>query len=360
MVAGLITAGAMAALPAAASAATKYISPMGSDTAACTSVAPCKSFDRGYRQAAPGDVVEMAGGTYGGQTIPAIAGRALPAVEFRPAIGASVTVSGSLSIDGNHVTVRNVTTPFVNFDAGSTQVIGAKIVNVNTGGMWISNARDLVVQGGSIGPRNNDATVKIGSSPMSYNVTFDGVDFHDATATDASVHTECLWAGDVQGLTVKNSLFRNCAYFGLFITHYLGTEPKNVLIENNIFEHTMQSSGQPAIYSMMVAEHLTRMENFTFRNNTFEAEVALGPSTVINTKMVGNIGVAASCKSGVTYAYNVWTNRACSSTDLHAPNAKQFFVNPGAHDWRLTSGSPAIDKASPTDYTITRPRRCHA
>ena len=68
------------------------------------------------------------------------------------------------------MTVRNVTTPFVNVDAGSTQVTGAKIANVITGGMWISNARDLVVQGGSIGPRNNDATVKIGSSPMSYNI----------------------------------------------------------------------------------------------------------------------------------------------------------------------------------------------
>ena len=80
------------------------------------------------------------------------------------------------------------------------------------------------MQGGSIGPRNNDATVKVGSSPMSYNVTFDGVDFHDSTATDSAVHTECLWAGDVQGLTVKNSLFRNCAYFGLFVTHLSGTD----------------------------------------------------------------------------------------------------------------------------------------
>ena len=129
---------------------------------------------------------------------------------------------------------------------------------------------------------------------MSYNMTFDGVDFHDSTATDAAVHTECVWAGDVQGLTVKNSLFRNCAYFGLFLTHYLGTDPKNVVIENNVFEHTKQWNGQDAPYSMMVAGHITKMDGFTFRNNTFETEVGIEPTNLVNTKMVGNIGVAAT------------------------------------------------------------------
>ena len=300
-----------------------------------------------------GDVVEMAGGTYGGQTIPVVAGRSLPAVDFRPAMGATVTLTGDLSIDGNYVNVRDIKTPFVNVDAGSTQVTGATTTNVVTGGMWISNARDLTVKGGSIGPRNNDATVKIGSSPMSYNTTFDGVDFHDSTATDASVHTECLWAGDVQGLTIKNSLFRNCAYFGLFLTHYLGNEPKDILIENTVFEHTKQSSGQDAPYSMMIADYMTRLENYTLRNNTFESEVSIGQGSPVNFKMVGNIGIAASCKGGVAYSYNVWTSRTCSSTDLQASNVKSFFANPGAHDWRLTSGSPAINRASPTDYTTT-------
>ena len=105
-----------------------------------------------------------------------------------------------------------------------------------------------------------------------------------------------------------DAMFKQSAYFGLFLTHYMGNEPKNVLIENNMFETTKQSNGQDAPYSMMVADYMTRLENYTFRNNTFESEVSIGQGTPVNIKIVGNIGVAASCKGGVTYSYNVWTS----------------------------------------------------
>ena len=46
-----------------------YVSAQGSDGAPCTQARPCLSFDRAYRIAAAGQVVEVAGGTYGTQTI---------------------------------------------------------------------------------------------------------------------------------------------------------------------------------------------------------------------------------------------------------------------------------------------------
>ena len=95
------------------------------------------------------------------------------------------------------------------------------------------------------------------------------------------------------------------------------------------------------------------MDTFTFRNNTFESEVALESASVVNSKMVGNIGIAATCKSGVAYSYNVWTQRTCGSTDRQASNVKSYFQNPAAHDWRLKAGSPAIDRATRT--TTRRP-----
>ena len=55
----------------------------------------------------------------------------------------------------------------------------------------------------------------------------------------------------------------------------------------------------------------------------------------------------------MTYSYNVWTQRTCGSTDRQASNASSFFHNPGAHDWRLKAGSPAIDRGNPTDYPAT-------
>jgi hypothetical protein len=48
---------------------TLYVSPVGSDAGPCTRAAPCAGFDRAYRQAKPGDTVEVGCGTYSSQAI---------------------------------------------------------------------------------------------------------------------------------------------------------------------------------------------------------------------------------------------------------------------------------------------------
>src|SRR5512144_2175179 len=65
---------------AAPAGATVYLAPSGSDSAPCTAAAPCRSMDRGYRVAPAGTDVEMAGGSYGSQTLGS-----------EPAKGANVT-----------------------------------------------------------------------------------------------------------------------------------------------------------------------------------------------------------------------------------------------------------------------------
>ena len=47
-----------------------FVSPGGSDSAACTSAAPCRSLARGYAVAASGDVIGVAAGIYPSQTVP--------------------------------------------------------------------------------------------------------------------------------------------------------------------------------------------------------------------------------------------------------------------------------------------------
>lgn len=61
--------GAVATLAAAAPAqgATLRVSTSGSDSNNCTASAPCASFQRAYAVASNGAVVEVAGGSYGGQ-----------------------------------------------------------------------------------------------------------------------------------------------------------------------------------------------------------------------------------------------------------------------------------------------------
>src|SRR5687768_17674383 len=63
-----------------------HIGPGGSDSNPCTAQRPCRSFDRAYRVASPGQVVEVAGGTYPGQGVRVDAAKSSSSdVVFRPA-----------------------------------------------------------------------------------------------------------------------------------------------------------------------------------------------------------------------------------------------------------------------------------
>src|SRR6478672_7407034 len=54
---------------------TLFVSPNGSPGGSCGHSAPCNNFDRAYHVARPGDVVEVAGGTYPQQNIRADASK---------------------------------------------------------------------------------------------------------------------------------------------------------------------------------------------------------------------------------------------------------------------------------------------
>src|SRR4026209_1899566 len=57
------------ASPSAPGRAAVFLSPHGSDSGSCTRRSPCRSFDRGYHVASPGQIVEAAAGSYGTQTL---------------------------------------------------------------------------------------------------------------------------------------------------------------------------------------------------------------------------------------------------------------------------------------------------
>ena len=337
------------ALPTAASAATRYVAPGAADSGTCAA-APCGSFSYAYRQAQPGEVVQVAAGTYPGQSVPNVAGRSAAApVTFVPAPGAAVSLGGFDMAGGGGVVVSGIRT-------GSLDIVDVENVLVAGGSgttIWLNNVRNVTIRGGSYGNKTDKQPVMVGAHPESHNVTFDGVEFHDAIATAPDVHTECLMANNVQGLTIKNSLFRNCAYFGVLISSCCGGQlpPRDVLLESNVFENTYQWNGQEAPCSMMIGG--VRIENLTFRNNTFETPLCFSNTIHANTRFVGNLGASGTCASGVTYVNNVWQSRTCSASDRQASGLMNDFVNPAGHDWHLKDGAAAIDKASPTEYPAT-------
>ena len=314
---------------------------------------PCRSFGHAYAVSSPGDVVELAGGSYGPQWVPEVAGRVGPVVEFRPAAGAVVSLD-SLSIAGDWVRVRDLgVSGRLSVAAVGDGVWDVRVASVRARTLWLQNAHRVAFVGGGFGGNVDGPTVQIAGEPASTDLSFDGVDFHDAVATNSTVHMECIWAGGVQGFTVRNSVFRNCAYFNIFFTRLNGPDPKDVLLENNVFEVTKQWNGQNAPYAINVANWLSRAENFVFRNNVFGGDVAIQPATIVNMRLVGNVGRIASCKSGVSYSHNVFTSASCSASDQRISDAMSQFVDPAAHDWRLRAGAAAIDAGDPADHPAT-------
>ena len=344
----LVALGTSWLTPGDAWAANRYLSAAGSDSGSCASPgAACRSFGYAYRQAAPGDVVEVAAGSYPAQDIPKVAGRGGPAVAFRAA-GGAVSLA-DLQIHGDHVSIQGVSSSGVDVDHGSG-VRDVTVIGVRAQQVWLENAHDVRFLGGSYGDNRDHPTMQISGAPASTNILIDGVDFHDAVASNSSVHMECIWAGGVQGFTVRNSIFRNCAHFDIFFTRLNGPDPRDVLLENNVFEMTKVAGGQNAYYSINVANWLSRVDNFTFRNNTFGADVVIQPSALSGVKMVGNVGPIASCKGGVQYSHNVFTKAKCSATDKQVAGAMSQFVDPAAHDWHLRPGAAAINAGDPNDH----------
>lgn len=345
----MVAASAVAALclPSAARAETRYVAPTGSDQAACTAMAPCATFERAYRQAAPGDAVEIAGGGYGHQTIPSL-GRAAPRITFRPALGAAVTVTG-LDVTADHVTVRDVTSQGYMAVEGRTEdtVDDLQLYNVHAAKHWLAGSRDFLWKGGSIGPSHDDKASMIAGTPTSYRATYDGVLWHDATRSNASVHTECLMALGVQGLTIRNSRFVNCAVFNILISKLDGDpDPRDVLIENTVFGETKDVGDKAAYHALMTGA--LPWNGFVLRNNVWEQTPAF-QGTFTNARISSNLGPMSVCQAGIAYSHNVFTDRRCGASDVQDARVMSQFVAPDAGDFRLLPGATAIDRGDPLD-----------
>jgi hypothetical protein len=332
------------AVPAAASA-DKFVSAGGSGSA-CTAPAPCGSFDAAYRAAAPGEVVQVAAGTYGSQQIPSGVAKTAPAVVFQPA-GGAVTI-GALNVSGSHIDVHDIATGFVDIESAASDVT---VRNGRGTGIFIGGgSRDIAFYGGSYGDGDpNFAPVKVQGTPAPNGITFDGVVFHDAVRTQESAHLECLYAADVQNFTVRNSQFRNCAIMDLFITKLSGVDPRGITIENNFFDRTGSHSSalSKGYYALYFNEVINTLADLVVRYNSFYDPISFSSQTFSNARVVANVGPQTACGSGITFRYNVWTSKTCSATDKQAASG---FVDPANYDFHLAATSPALLAGDPTEF----------
>ncbi len=345
----------------AVSPAARFVSPGGSDSGQCTRAKACRSFNRAFQVARPGDVVEVAGGNYPEQTISRARRSGPTDVVFRASAGAKVMVTGEVFIDGSHLELRGM-----RFDEGWQVRQGADDVtfrNISSGHLFIFSASNVRVLGGDIGPgRGRDydsiiSTARAGAPPPT-NIVIDGVRFHDWARPEGSDdHTECLQVGSGVRVAIRNSRFDRCATHDIFIRSWgslNGAEHplRDWTIENNYFGETLD--GYWSIYVAQGADAGQPCENFLVRNNTalqnMRIDCPVGGEQGIRVE--SNIQVSMSrgeCNSrGARWNFNVYTSgRRCGPDDRVG---QIRLVDPGALDLRLRPGSAAIDRGNPNSF----------
>ncbi|MDA0182419.1 LamG domain-containing protein [Solirubrobacter phytolaccae] len=349
--------------PASAHAATWYVSPSGSGTA-CTSGTPCGSFSAAYAAASPGDVVEVAAGSYGFQSTPE-GTRSGPPVVFRES-GGDVEVS-ALDAGGDWTTFQGfeITTGGVGVVStiANNKAIGNRFEDVRmVGGLYLQNTDQTAIIGGEICCRADTKVInmagQIGGDPANTantDVLIDGTDIHTATRTSGSVHTECAFLIAVQGMTIRNTHWWNCAVYNFGIGK-IGSDlcPSDILIENSVFEASddITVGGKQGYYAGYVQSCGVDVQ---FRNNAFEQGLELDPTASPEPLVTGNLLYQGFNCNDATFVHNTMVRGggACSGGDDHdnvsiASLADQW-IDPANDDYRLKPTSPAIDAADPSD-----------
>jgi hypothetical protein len=342
-----------------ASAATRrptvFVGPNGSAFGPCTRARPCRSLNRAYHVANPGEVVQVAGGSYGRQDLTGDPSKTSARdVVFRAAPGARVRISDitfgrySGSIGASHVTMRRMTfADGVVFNRVSDVTL--RRINI-VGGFWINGSRRIRIIRGRVGPCTGchpDIQWEYNSNPkrIPRNILIDGVYFHDMRIGSPGDHVECLQVSDVDGLVIRNSRFRRCGIFGLHIQGTEASPPRNILVENNFFAAALDGG----FYSLSIMEGT----NVKVRNNSSPQGFRFGSAgTISNWLVAGNLApyATAACDDRITFRSNVWRGGSCGATDRNV--SRLGFRDVGSFNLHLRRNSPAINRGYPGSYPL--------
>ena len=321
----------------------RFVSTSGSDSGACLAAAPCRTFNRAYHVATPGEVIEAAAGSYPGQFLtadPTKTGK--PFVIIRSAPGAAVSTSYLDFTDVDSLEVRDMSTSGWYIRRGSNAVTLRNVRSLGAG-TFITSATNVSILDSEIANADSIDGLQVkstGSSDMPTDILLDGVYIHDVTRSgNPDAHSECIQFTAGIRVAIRNSRFVNCSTQGVFLKEDAGGVIDAVLVENSWF-------GKISGINTLIFDD--GVSNMIARYNSFAQAPRLGGGVgTSNIQAYGNVGVLAGCGQGVAYRNNVWSGVKCGGSDLVASPG---FVNLNGFDLRLTSTSPAINRGDPANY----------
>lgn len=325
-----------------------FVAPDGSDGGPCTREAPCASLGHAYRVAQPGDVVEMAGGSYPSQLIAADPAKsATDDVLIRPALGAQVTIAGSLIVEASHIELRSIRAGYWKSRLATDQVFR----DLDVALFFIHGSQQVTVSGGDVGPNeNSDSQIASLKGRVPTDILIENVLFHDTIKTDPEAHTECLQIGAGIRVTIRANRFVRCADHDILIRSwaFVNDSPhplQDFVIENNFFGATLRG-----YYSLRLAEQTGwPCERFVVRNNSalqnMYSDCEARDVRFIANLQPSNTRRACAGGAGTVWDYNVYSEgEPCGPNDIIAPLG---YVDPDSLDLHLIPGSAALGHAPP-------------
>jgi hypothetical protein len=351
-----------------------FVATNGANSNPCTRAHPCRTFNRAYRVARPGEVIQIGGGTYPSQTIQ-VDRRKVTArrnVVLRPARGETVRINGDLTMYGSHAVFRGSRRPY-NFKlhylrseatAGRETSQHVTFVNLDGAGFSIGPNRHIKIDGGDWGPNTispvggecNADENKIGPDgnipgQIPRHIVLDGLYIHDQNSTDLDTcHFGGLFWISGRHMVLRKTRFSQNVVYDLQVQNFTNAYPdvRDVLIENNWFGAPVEGLPDDATndrqQELQMDPRHGCWRDWLIRFNSFYNGLALGfdgAPCFRNVRVIGNVGDVDDCyegASGLKMGYNAWLGGRCRSTDVRISSLAYVRRALGHEDFHLSGG----------------------